>query len=225
MANRNNKDNTDESRNWREFASFVVEFQLFRPVDGPLRSFDYRTTIHHMENACSESWEGIETTELYNWLNHRIDEIKKELEITESPLQRAEAHLNHGIEVSYVRVFESHDNQALCKPGGNFFGVVSAETPFHVEICLLARDEAKQHIRASETSINTDLTAIGLDNENHIRLAAMLTPCPTRKTDQYLLQLSTTGLPRGTYLLEGDVVVASHPPWTTFVSAPLLQIV
>jgi hypothetical protein len=62
---------------WDEFASFYVSYQHKRQVQHPMLRTQviYRTYADHIEANENNQWEGIEGTDLCNWIMNHVDNI------------------------------------------------------------------------------------------------------------------------------------------------------
>ena len=120
---------------WKEFASFVVEFQT-REVGG--LAGEHRTAVHHMERDTGTYWPGIEHKDLCQWMLDQIcDKVAlepKEHGLAQAPpVQKPPAK----VKITQIRVFQPPQSKKptmRIKASKPFRGSVKSDKPFTFEV-------------------------------------------------------------------------------------------
>jgi hypothetical protein len=157
-----------EDDDWKPFASMVVEFQIPK-IEG--RAGEYRTKVAYMEGDAGESWPGIESKLLCQWmLDHIRDKVGLELEEYEpTQAEPAEApsaaRVSAKVKIRQMRVFQPPQSETpilRIEAGKPSEGSVKGDKPFTIEVDfevsgLAAVDKARKQIECGARSYAYEL--------------------------------------------------------------------
>jgi len=214
---------------WKTLASFVVEFQN-QVIDD--KSVARRTTVHHMEEDKSESWQGIEEMELCKWMLDKLSDDSaismRQDDVAENPAARKISPLT--VEINDIRIIQpwfGNVPHSLSWEPHESIGFSKSNEPFSFEIAFKLSGSNAGNIRPS---INKSTASIYLRNLSTFEKTSLQTTKATlsdASNSSYSAFLPQTGMLTGFYHLTFAVTVElddKTAPLAAVTEMPLFQV-
>ncbi len=211
---------------WKPFASFVVEFQAWQNAG---QAEEQRTKVHYMEGDIEETWSGLVSERLCQWM---LDQLGEKAQLGETAEQQRPDAVKQAepetMEISQIRIYRPPHTEspiAIAKADQPFPSSIKGEEPFACEVSFaLTRPVAAEvaempvtyrvqfYASNRSTGARAHLGDTGPDAlvEGELAYTARL-PSVTLSPGSYRLQVVVT--------LQGAHVIPGH------LEVPLLQVV
>ncbi len=218
----------DSVNHWQAFASYVVEFQT-RTLEAAQSMPEYRTVVHHMEADIGQTWPGINTTDLCEWILAQARPPAPEAPMN-APLAVAtvdgDAPLR--LAINHLRLIQPPDvavKLLIHEAHRPFPGGIKSADPLALEVAFTLSGQAVPEMINRQTLYNAQFHLRNLATGTSLHLGdSTLTPLVAGQ-DSYATQLANISIPTGLYRLRAIVSVHSRPPMIDFIEVPLLQVV
>lgn len=216
---------------WNSLASFRVDFQIRQTAD---RGEEQRTKVHHLETNSLEKWSGIQTDQLFQWIQNQLNDqlngkIKEKpaKELASAELLSTKTLPPQKVDVTHVRVFQPPKAETpigFAQAGQPFPGMLKGDKPFTLQAGFELDEQAADHAAKSQ------LTYIA---QFHVRNRSTGTKyhLGNTKPDNFITGkvsydtiLPEVHLDPGHYSLGVLVTVQSRTPSLGYLELPLLQV-
>ena len=238
-ASREERAESASDRNWRPFASFVVEFQRLEnegDINGGQLPTHYRTAIHHVEADDNDAWLGIDLGQLSQWMLKRAEYGEHEKSTEDFEAERREpvspippsAPVGATVDITAIRLFQGSETrtpQGISVSGRPFSGTVKGNEPFSPEVSLELRGERASETASGGRKYRVQLYAENLATATRMYLGDAAPVAVIAEGGPCTAALPETVLPSGMYRLsilarrEGDGLAPER------LEEPLLRVV
>lgn len=218
----------DSVNHWQAFASYVVEFQM-RTAEAAQSMPEYRTVVHHMEADIGQTWPGINTTDLCEWILAQADPAAPEAPlVAPQAVTTVEVETPLRLAINQLRLIQQPDvavKLSINEAHRTFPGGIKSSEPLALEVDFILSGQAVPELINRQTQYNAQFHLRNLATGTSIHLGdSTLTPLVAEK-DGDTTRLSNIRLAPGLYRLRAIVSVHSRPPIIDFIEVPLLQVV
>jgi hypothetical protein len=221
---------SDETK-WNSLASFRVDFQIRQSSD---RGEEQRTKVLHIETDSPEKWSGIQTDQLFQWIQNQLNDQlsgkikeKPKIETPAAELLATQALPPQKVDVTHVRVFQPPKAEmpiGFAQAGQPFPGMLKGDKPFTLQAGFELDEQAV------DQAAKNQLTYIA---QFHVRNRSTGTKHHLGNTEpdnfiigkvSYDTILPEVQLDPGHYSLGVLVTVQSRTPSLGYLELPLLQV-
>lgn len=211
---------------WKPFASFVVEFQA-REVEG--RAEERRTAIHYMEADKSETWPGIESDQLCQWMLDQVGE-KVQREPEEGPPVEARPATvpSVTVEITQIQAFQPPQNEtpsAIGQAGRPFQGFVRSSEPFALKASFVLTGLAAPDTTKRQITYSAQFHAYNLSTGERTHMGDTSPDTLAEGESSYKAVLPEATLQPGVYRLWVLATLQGAPPTVGYLEVPMLQVV
>jgi hypothetical protein len=213
---------------WRPFASFVVEFQT-RQVEG--RATEQRTTVHYMEGDRGETWPGIKSRQLGQWMLDQIGDRslpKTEPDKVPSGTAYPATAPPVTVQIAQAQAFQPPQAEtptALGKAGRPFLGFVRSSEPFALKVLFGLGGHAAINVTQKQITYRAQFHAYDLSTGKRTRLGDSEPDTLIEGELSYSATLPEITLQPGMYRLQILTTLEDRPPIMGSLEVPLLQVV
>lgn len=209
---------------WDEFASFYISYQKHPTLRTQVV---YRTCADHMEANENQQWDGIQGTELCDWIMKHVDTIMNDSQSeTATSMPLAHSTKPNEIRIVSVQVHDAIGGVANAVAGGLFKGAVHSQQPLTFDFTLEYLTTDSEDTKGDDDAWDYKLTLyVNEMPSDTLVLKPQKISQRLSESGQNPTATMVTQLPAGLYRIRAVATLTSQMPVLSVIDIPLLQII